>query len=129
MPTLDDFDRGAVDNAAFHHEDHVRIAFEMLATDEFEVALARFAGRLRAIAARSGQPDKFHMTVTVAFMSAIGERLARQGIVPWEAFSRCNHDLLDRSYVRRLYSAAELESDIARRTFVLPRTPEASCVA
>ena len=127
MPTLEEFDRGAIPNAAFHHQDHVRIAFEMLANADFETALARFASRLRMIAATAGHPEKFHMTITVAFMSAISERLARDGAVAWEEFARRNSDLLDRAYVRRLYTAAELESDIARRTFILPRSREAQC--
>ena len=127
MATFEEFDRGAVTNAGFHHEDHVRIAFELLVRDEFDVALARFTGRLRAMAAASGHAEKFHMTVTVAFMAAIGERLAQHGTVPWEEFARRNRDLLDRAFVRGLYSAAQLESEVARRTFVLPRRRGTPC--
>jgi hypothetical protein len=121
--TLDDFERGAVCTADFGHADHVRIGYELLCRHEFDGALARLAGGLRAMALASGAPEKFHMTITVAFLSAIAERRMAAGDPGWEAFARANADLFDRRFLARWYSPADLASSAARRCFILPRRP------
>jgi hypothetical protein len=119
--TLQDFERAAIENANFHHRDHVRVAYELIAREPFEMALSRFMIALRGIAAAAGDPSKVHLTISVAFLSAIAERQAREPAATWEEFAARNADLIDKSFLRRWYSADELESEIARKTFVLPQ--------
>jgi len=117
---LREFECGAVHHEHFHHRDHVRVAYELVARHPYDVALARFVAGLRTIAAAAGDPTKVHMTITAAFVAAIAERQLRQPTATWEAFAAGNPELLEKSFIRRWYPAGELETDIARRTFLLP---------
>ena len=118
--SLADFEAGSIHHAPFRHADHVRIAHELLSTQPFDVALARFVGALRTITTAAGQPAKLHMTITVAFLAAIAERHAQNPAASWEHFAAANPDLLDKGVLHHWYGSHELETDIARTTFVLP---------
>ena len=74
-PDLQRFLRGELDAASFHHREHVRMAFEILARHDFAEAALHFSRTLRAMAARAGKPQAFHQTVTIAFLSLIAERM------------------------------------------------------
>lgn len=61
--------------------------------------------------------------MTVAFLAVIGERRARDGAANWEEFIAGNADLLDKRCIEQWYDPEQLESELARRTFCLPRRP------
>jgi len=114
------FEAGLRDPATFPHAAHVRLAYEMLARHPFDEALARYAAGLRRMAARAGAPERYHATITVAFLALVAERRVCTGAATWEAFAAAAPELLDRRCLARWYPAELLESDVARRTFVLP---------
>jgi len=120
-PELAAFLHGEVDGRAFRHADHVRVAFELLARHAFPEAAWRCASALKAIAARSGAPTAYHETITLAFLALIGERRAAQSYPDYASFIAANPDLLDKTVLERWYAADELNSALARRTFVLPQ--------
>ena len=103
------------------HREHVRLGFEMLRRHSFAEAAARFAGGLRAITVKAGKPEVYNETITVAFLALIGERLAREPRTEWLEFISANQDLADKNVLEHWYDGAELKSEIARRTFVLPK--------
>ena len=109
-----------VDPAAFHHRDHVRVAFELLARHPFLEAAPIYAARLKRIAARAGSPGAYHETITVAFLALIGERSATGGYADFDAFAAANADLLAPSVLANWYRPDELATPLARKTFVLP---------
>jgi hypothetical protein len=111
---------GTIDEATFVHAEHVRLAFEMLGRHPFDQALARYAAGLRRLSTRLGRPERYHATVTVAFLAAVAERRERTGAGTWDAFAAAAPELLDRRCLERWYPAELLSSDVARRTFVLP---------
>ena len=125
---LAEFEGGRRDPATFDHREHVRLAYEMLARHPFDRALARYARGLRRTAARAGAPERYHMTITVAFLAVIAERRALAGPggegeergAGFEAGARATADLLDPGCLRRWYDPARLASAEARRTFILP---------
>lgn len=119
---LAEFEAATLDVAAFDHAEHVRMAYLMLARHPFDEALARYAGALRRIAAGAGVPEKFHMTITVAFLALVAERMERDGEAgsDWESFAARHPELLDRRCLTRWYAPGVLASAVARRTFVLP---------
>jgi hypothetical protein len=119
-PDLAAFEAGTVDNATFHHVDHLRVAHEMLGRYDFGHALARYSEGLRGIAARAGKPAAYHATVTAAFLALVAERRYRDGSAPWEQFIRDHADLMDRECLTRWYDPEQLASAVARHTFVLP---------
>lgn len=110
---------GNVDPAGFRHRDHVRIAFELLRRARFLDVAPVYAAALREIAARAGRPEAYHETITVGFLSLVGER-ALVGGGDFAQFERTNADLFDKAVLRRWYSAERLGSVAARQTFLLP---------
>jgi hypothetical protein len=112
---------GALDSAMFPHPEHVRLGYEMLGRHPFGEAVARFSRGLRLLAAKGGRPEVYHETITVAFLALIGERRARAKHADWSEFKANNSDLLEKRCLEGWYEAEQLGSDLARRTFCLPR--------
>jgi hypothetical protein len=121
---IDSFEAATLDPAAFHHADHVRLAWLHLRRYPPPVALERFTSGLRRLAAAAGKADRYHETVTWAYLLLINERMERCGRdLSWAEFSRLNPELLTwrPSILEAYYPAEVLASDLARRVFVLPR--------
>lgn len=125
---LASFEAGALDPAAFHHHDHIRLAWAHLMAYPLPDAIQRVCAGLRQLALRAGKPDRYHETITWAFLVLINERMELGGReLAWEAFERRNPDLFhwSPSLLSAYYPPDVLGSDLARRVFVLPRrTPE-----
>jgi hypothetical protein len=118
-----EFEEGTTPADTFHHADHVRLAFEYLRRYPVLEALPRFSIALRRFAAAQGKAQRYHETVTWAYMFLIHERMVRAGALQtWEEFSRQNADLLawKDGVLASLYRQETLDSDLARQTFVLP---------
>ena len=112
------FLRDELDPAAFTHREHLRMAFETLRRHAFLDAARLYCRALRTLAAKAGQPGKFHLTITLAFLSLVAERMAGQD--QFDAFLEANPELLDTSVLSRLYGPDRLCSEAARETFLLP---------
>jgi len=119
---IDDFEQGRAPGD-FHHADHVRVAFAYVAEFPLLEAIARFSAALKRFALARGKPNLYHETITWAYMLLIGERVARtEGAETWGEFASRNADLLiwKGGILQRYYSKAALESELARRRFVMP---------
>jgi hypothetical protein len=117
------FESNALQPESFHHVDHVRLAFEYLSRFAVLEALSRFSEALQRFAAAQGKATLYHETITWAYLFLIRERIARAGRAQdWEEFAACNPDLLiwKGGVLSTLYRQETLDSEIARRTFVLP---------
>jgi hypothetical protein len=114
------FEAGERDASNFPHSEHVRIAFEMTARYGFDDALARYASGLRRMSARAGQIEKYHMTITVAFLALVAQQRITSEASTWSEFSSRNSMLFEVGCLERWYDPALLNSPLARRTFVLP---------
>jgi hypothetical protein len=114
------FEDGSTDLATFDHEAHVRVAFVLLQRHPFLDALKRIGDGLQRLAFRSGTPERFHVTVTVAFVSAVAEQAARHQTTNWFSFRATCPELLDRTHLATYYTTFELNDPIARTVFVLP---------
>jgi len=112
---------GALDPARFPHSEHLRLGYEMLGRYSFGEAVTRFSRGLRLLAAKAGRPEIYHETITVAFLAVIGERRARTAHGDWSEFKDRNGDLLDKRCLEAWYAAEQLSSDLARKTFCLPK--------
>jgi hypothetical protein len=114
---------GTLPESCFRHTEHVRAAWVYLRRHPFLDAVARFRAALREFAGRLGKADRFHETITWAYLVLIHERLHRsEHQQSWEQFAAANTDLLDwnRSVLTRYYRAETLRSALARRVFLLP---------
>jgi hypothetical protein len=115
---------GETDPAAFPHPEHLRLGYEMLARHPFAETALHFSRGLKKLAAKSGRPQLYHDTITVAFLALLAERRAQTQCQDWESFIRENRDLLDKRCLERWYDPARLQSDIARKNFILPRSAD-----
>lgn len=118
------FETLALEPAHFGHADHVRVAFSMLREHGLLETLRRYSDGLRRFTARHGVAGKYHETVTWGLVLLIHERLAlADPDVDWRTFAEANPDLLrfrDGAFFD-YYGPEILTSEVARRTFVLPR--------
>ncbi|HKW18984.1 MAG TPA: hypothetical protein VJO35_15860 [Terriglobales bacterium] len=116
------FEAGEVAASAFHHADHVRLAFAYLSNFAPLEALNRFSLALRQFAANQGKADRYSETITYAYFFLIRERMARGEHSDWESYARENPDLLrwKQGILNRYYEEPTLKSDLARRVFVFP---------
>jgi hypothetical protein len=117
------FENASLANECFHHSDHVRMAFLYLCRYPALVALERFSTSLLRLATANGKPDRYHETITWAFLFLIRERMARAGrIQTWSEFSAANQDLLSwkNNILKKYYREKTLACALARSTFLLP---------
>ena len=117
------FEAGRVPDGGFHHEQHVRVAWNYLKAHPLPEAMARFCSALKGFARAQGAPNLYHETITVSFVLLINERLARGEVhAPWSGFAAANPDLLSwqPSILDRYYTKDTLASAHARRVFVMP---------
>jgi hypothetical protein len=107
----------------FSHAAHVRAAYLYLRQDEFAAALQRLRSAIRSYASHLGQPDRYHETVTVAYLALIQQHICERGNSGgWAAFASDNPDLFQPGLLGQYYSRAQLDTDLARRVFLLPRS-------
>ena len=86
--------------AEFPHERHVRVAWLLTQRYAREEALRRMRAGIRALAARAGQPGKYHETITRAWVELVA------GVQDLER----HPELMDRRLLARYYSAERLAS-------------------
>ena len=117
------FESGQEPPGGFHHREHVRVAWWYLRQHPWLTALDRFQTGLQRFAEAQGAPQRYHETITVAYVLLINERLAgSRRDLAWEEFAASNADLLSwqPSILARYYWPETLKSDHAQRTFVMP---------
>ena len=86
---------------AFHHSDHIRLALLYLQRYGQPEAEERISATIQALAAQAGVPEKYHHTITIAWM-----RLAAQ--------------LMNPKALTHYYSPTILARPESRTTFVPP---------
>jgi hypothetical protein len=123
-------ERGGIDPASFSHAAHVEAGWLLLGETEFGEAVTRMSKALRRLAAAVGRPDKYHETITIAFLALIAERRsACPADHSFADFRARNPDIFERGVLAHYYDRATLDSDLARRAFVLPRASQASMIS
>ena len=129
-PPLDDeallggFESARLPAAAFGHAEHVRVAFLYLTRHpDFGEAAVRFRSALRRFAAAKGVPDRYHETLTWAYLALINERAHGSSFASSAGFLRSHPELLDAKggvFSRYYDLGAVTRSARARQVFVLP---------
>ena len=120
---IQQFEDGMTPPDTFHHADHVRLAFEYLNRYPALLALEKFTAALKKFAAAQGKAERYHETITWAYLLLIRERMVRAGHnQAWEQFAAENADLLiwKGGVLESLYAPQTLASDLARTVFLLP---------
>lgn len=117
MRSFEDCD---INSNTFAHIDHLGVAYEMLRTYEFLPAVTKYSECINIIATRAGAGQKFNMTITLAFLSLIAERIAADRHEKFDDFIAQNQDLLSADLLAKWYSPKRLQSDLARTLFLMP---------
>lgn len=114
----------ALPQSDFGHSAHVRAAYLYLRAEGFSGALERMRRAIRAYALHLGKSGLYHETITVAYLALIQQHMVQRGDGGdgggWAAFERDNPELFHPGLLLEYYPKAQLESDLARRVFVLP---------
>jgi hypothetical protein len=112
MIAIDDFEALRVPAAAFHHAEHVELAWRYLEASPLPEALARFRAALVRFAASIGKANLYDEAITAWWIRLIASR--RRAGEGWDAFAAKNPDLFDKGLVKRgadsLRGAAPLRS-------------------
>jgi hypothetical protein len=107
----------------FHHADHLHAAWLYLTRFPAAEAIGKFSQALRNYTAHLGKPERYHETITWAFLLLVNGRIQRMDVnATWEQFAAQNQDLFDwkNSILFKYYRPEALDSDLARRVFVMP---------
>ncbi|HYR20047.1 MAG TPA: hypothetical protein VEQ15_11180 [Myxococcales bacterium] len=106
------------------HAEHVRLAFLYLARQaDFGEAAVRFRRDLRRFAAAHGVMDRYHETLTWAYLALINERAHGASFANSAEFLRRHPEVLDQDagLLSRYYDVAAIaRSARAKEVFVLP---------
>ena len=117
------FERVTLSPELFSHREHVRLAWIYLRENPPLTALEKFCEGLKRFAASLGKADRYHETISWAFLFLIHERMAKtESADSWEAFVELNGDLFNwnPSILSRYYREKTLQSDLAKRVFLFP---------
>jgi hypothetical protein len=110
---------GTLAPAEFTHANHVRTGWFYLRQLPLREAAHQFRDVLQAYVTRLGAQDKFHLTLTLAFMHLIHVRMRAEDEA-WVSFAVRNTDLLSdaKSLIGQHYSATRL--DAGQKDFAEP---------
>ena len=116
------FEAASLPDDAFHHEQHVHVAWMFVRRYGMPDALTEFPRALKRFAVAKGKPTLYHETITWAFLLVVAERQARCPAESWQTFAAANGDLLawKPSVLDRYYEKDTLGSELAKRAFVMP---------
>jgi hypothetical protein len=94
------FEALAVEPHAFHHREHLRLAFAMLDGAEFGLASTRYRHALRRFADSVGATGKYQETLTRAWLALVAERMAAGHYASSLDLLAAHPDLLDKQAVK-----------------------------
>lgn len=120
------FEDGSLDPARFNHRMHLAFGWHYLQRDGFPEGALHFRRHLQNYVAKIGAQGKYHETITWAYLVLLNEEMCLRSSADesFDAMIRRRPDLLDHrnGSIARCYSKSQLDSDEARRVFVLPAT-------
>jgi hypothetical protein len=104
----------------FGHREHLELAWNYLRVYPIEEAEGVMTAAIRHIARRHGAEQKYHQTITRAWLQFVAVHLQRWGAESFEEFIERNPELLDGKLVEHFYSRELIFSDSARAVWVDP---------
>jgi hypothetical protein len=115
------FEACAIPNDLFRHRDHLRLAWIYLRRCGPSLAAARISDAIRKYAVHNGAPEKYHETVTLAWLRLVESAIkcAPEKASFEEILAICP-ELLEKATLRKYYSSALLASKAARISLIEP---------
>ncbi|HEV3219933.1 MAG TPA: hypothetical protein VGZ48_09190 [Candidatus Acidoferrales bacterium] len=107
--------------AEFHHADHIRLAWIYLRMLPEAEAAQRMASTLRRYSAHKGKPERYHHTMTLAWVRLVDSaRRATPEIDLFVEFIGAHTHLTDQRTLVRHYSQLRLDDPAARAEWLEP---------
>jgi hypothetical protein len=108
-------------DGAFRHRQHVHLAFLAVRRHGMPEAVDQMCGWIRQIAAYERAPQKYHHTVSRAWVELVAYHVAEApDCASFDDFARRNPGLLDKRLLRGHYRSATLAGGPAREGWVAP---------
>jgi hypothetical protein len=119
-PDLDILRRILDRGAGFGHREHIELAWSYLGRDDIDAAHRKVTAAIRHVAGLHGAPDKYHETITRAWVHLVALHRAHGEHNSFDEFIAANARLLDRHLLDRHYSRELLMSEEARARWADP---------
>lgn len=113
----------------FGHREHLELAWSYLQMYDVPEASEAMAAAIRHLARQHGAEQKYHETMTRAWVRLVAVHHQRWGAQHFDAFLERNPDLLDRALIRHFYSSDLLDGDRARAAWTDPDLRELPALA
>jgi hypothetical protein len=105
----------------FRHRQHINLAFLAVQRYGMPAAVGKICTWIRHIAAYERAPQKYHHTVSRAWVEMVAHHAgAEPDVADFDLFARRNPALLDKRLLSRHYRSATLASGPARDGWVEP---------
>ena len=105
----------------FRHRQHINLAYYAVQRYGMPEAIGKICGWIRHLAAYERAPQKYHYTVSRAWVELVAHHVAAEpGCADFDAFADRNPALLDKRLLGRHYRSSTLAADPARRGWVEP---------
>jgi hypothetical protein len=104
----------------FGHREHLELAWNYLALYPVDEAAEVMPAAIRHVARLHGAEDKYHDTITRAWLHFVAVHVQRWGAEDFDGFIERNPDLLDRKLTEHFYSRELLFSEPARAGWTVP---------
>jgi hypothetical protein len=112
---------GALSPAAFHHRDHLRLAWCLIRRSGVAAATATITEGIRHFAAQHGQADKYHETLTRFWVRIVSHHIdASPGLTSFERFIATFPQLLDKDLPSQHWRRETMQRSDARAHWVEP---------
>jgi hypothetical protein len=114
------FDEVMAGAERFGHRQHVHLTWLAVRRHGTADAITVVSEGIRATARYAGAPQKYHATVSRAWVEAVGYHAAEHPTDDFGEFAEASPGLLDKRLLSRFYSSAALASAAARSGWVEP---------
>lgn len=104
----------------FGHREHLELAWNYLRLYPIDEAAGVMVAAIRHIARLHRGEDKYHETITRAWLHFVAVHSQRWGAESFEGFIERNPDLLDQKLIGHFYSRELIRSQAARATWAVP---------
>ncbi|GAA0923034.1 hypothetical protein GCM10009557_91940 [Virgisporangium ochraceum] len=104
----------------FGHRQHVHLTWLAVRRYGTAAAVALVSDGIRSTARYAGAPQKYHATVSRAWVELVGHHVATGPDQPFDAFVRTNPALLDKRLLTRFYRSSTLATPAAKAGWVEP---------
>lgn len=104
----------------FGHREHIHLTWLAVRRHGTAAAVALVSDGIQRTARYAGAPQKYHATVSRAWVELVGFHVATEPDCPFDTFLGNNPALLDKRLLTRFYRPSTLATAAARTRWVAP---------